>query len=95
MNEPELHTAVGTGAGSTLLVDEIAGDDALLLSLLASGMMIGAVARRMHLSERTIRRRLRALCDRLDVATPVQAVVWAVRAGVLDEVPAHGVARGV
>jgi DNA-binding NarL/FixJ family response regulator len=62
---------------------ELAGEDALLLGLLASGLMIGAVARRMHLSERTVRRRLRSLCDQLDVATPVEAVVWAVRAGVL------------
>jgi DNA-binding NarL/FixJ family response regulator len=62
---------------------ELAGEDTLLLGLLASGLMIGAVARRMHLSERTVRRRLRSLCDQLDVATPVEAVVWAVRAGVL------------
>jgi len=66
----------GPGAG-------IGEDDALLLGLLANGLMIASVARRMNLSERTVRRRLRSLCDRLEVETPVQAVVWAVRAGVL------------
>ena len=63
--------------------EEIVGDDALLLSLLADGLMIAAVARRMNLSERTVRRRLRSLCDRLGVETPVQVVVWAVRIGMV------------
>jgi DNA-binding NarL/FixJ family response regulator len=82
MNEPHSST-VAHGHADTLTGVELAGEDAELLGLLASGLMIGAVARRMHLSERTVRRRLRSLCDQLDVATPVEAVVWAVRAGVL------------
>ncbi|WP_443079159.1 helix-turn-helix transcriptional regulator [Streptomyces sp. NBC_01498] len=37
------------------------------------------VARRMGMSDRTLRRKLRAICDRVDVETPIEAVVWAVR----------------
>jgi DNA-binding NarL/FixJ family response regulator len=70
-------------AALRLSPEELVGDDALLLSLLANGLMVGAVARRLNLSERTVRRRLRSLCDRLGVETPVQAVVWAVRIGVV------------
>lgn len=55
------------------------GDDLRLLALLADGLPMDAVARRLELSERTVRRRTRALCDRLGVSTPIQAVVWAVR----------------
>jgi DNA-binding NarL/FixJ family response regulator len=40
-------------------------------------------ARRMHLSERSIRRRVRVLCDRIEVGAPTGAVVWAVRRGYL------------
>lgn len=58
-------------------------EDLRLLRLLATGLPLETVARRMGLSERTVRRRARAVCDRLDVAAPIQAVVWAVRRGLL------------
>lgn len=67
-------------AASHALLDE---DDVRLLALLADGLVIKAVARRLDFSERTVRRRIRSLCDRLGVDTPVQAVVWAVRVGLL------------
>ncbi|MCW2598051.1 MAG: helix-turn-helix transcriptional regulator [Jatrophihabitans sp.] len=54
-----------------------------LVRLLAEGLVLDAVARRMALSERTVRRRIRALCDRFEVDTPVQVVVLAARNGVL------------
>jgi DNA-binding NarL/FixJ family response regulator len=57
--------------------------DLRLLRLLGDGLAVDAVARRTGLSERTVRRRYRAICDRLGVATPIQAVVWAVRHGLL------------
>ncbi|MER7441470.1 MULTISPECIES: helix-turn-helix domain-containing protein [Micromonospora] len=57
--------------------------DLRLLRLLATGLPLETVARRTGLSERTVRRRVRAVCDRLDVAAPIQAVVWAVRRGLL------------
>jgi DNA-binding NarL/FixJ family response regulator len=54
-----------------------------LIRLLAEGLVLDAVARRLALSERTVRRRIRALCDRFGVDTPVQVVVIAARNGVL------------
>ena len=50
-----------------------------ILRLLSEGLPLEAVARRMYLSDRTIRRRIRAICERLKVSTPIEAVVWAVR----------------
>ncbi len=61
----------------------LAGDDIPLLSLLAEGMVLDAIARHLNLSPRTVRRHVRSLCDRIGVDNSVQAVVWAVRIGVL------------
>lgn len=66
--------------GSSDLFD---GEELQLLRLVADGLPSEAIARRMSLSERTVRRRLRSLCDRLELDAPVQVVVWAVRHGVL------------
>lgn len=54
-------------------------EDLALLSLVAQGLTVEAVGRRLLLSERTVRRRLRTVCSALDVSTPIEAVVWAVR----------------
>jgi len=58
-------------------------DDLELLRLLADGVPLGAVARRLRTSERTVRRRIRDICDRLGVDAPIQAVVWAARRDLL------------
>jgi DNA-binding NarL/FixJ family response regulator len=58
-------------------------DDVALLALTAEGMTPPGIGRRLSLSERTVRRRLIRLCERLGVSTPMQAVVWAVRHGVI------------
>ncbi|MQA94448.1 MAG: LuxR family transcriptional regulator [Streptosporangiales bacterium] len=50
-----------------------------LLAQIASGVTADVAARRLELSARTLRRRLRAICDRLGVNTPIEAVVWAAR----------------
>ena len=55
------------------------GDDLRLLTLLAGGLPANAVARKMNLSPRTLRRRTRALCDKIGVHTPIEAVAWAAR----------------
>jgi DNA-binding NarL/FixJ family response regulator len=55
--------------------------DVQLLEHLSHGLALEAIARRMNLSERTVRRRIRRTCDELGVGTPVEAVVWAVRNG--------------
>jgi DNA-binding NarL/FixJ family response regulator len=71
--------SAGTGADPLALSD----DDVALLRLLAEGMPIEAVARRLSTSERTVRRRTRQICDRLGVGAPIQAVVWAAHHGAL------------
>ncbi|GAB3974701.1 MULTISPECIES: LuxR C-terminal-related transcriptional regulator [Plantactinospora] len=58
-------------------------EELALLRLLAQGLPVDAVARRLEMSERTVRRRTRAICDRLGVPAPISAVVWAVRHGLL------------
>lgn len=54
-----------------------------VLRLLADGLSVDAVGRRLNLSERTVRRRTKAVCDRLGVRTAVQAIVWAAHRGLL------------
>ncbi|WP_366146361.1 helix-turn-helix transcriptional regulator [uncultured Pseudokineococcus sp.] len=58
-------------------------EDVELLRLLASGLPLTAVARRVCLSERTVRRRVRGVCDQVGVATSIEAVVWAAHRGLL------------
>lgn len=54
-------------------------DELRMLALLAEGLPMDGVARRMDLSDRTIRRRLRAMCDRLGASATIQVVTWAAR----------------
>lgn len=54
-----------------------------LLAHLATGMTADVAARRLDLSSRTLRRRVRAICDRIGVNTPIQAVVWAAKRGLI------------
>ena len=68
-----------TGPGDVTLDS----DEVHLLALTAEGLTPAGIGRRMGLNERTIRRRLNRICERLGVSTPVQAVVWAVRHGVI------------
>ena len=66
--------------GASLTLD---GEERELVTLLAEGLVLEAVARRLHVSERTVRRRVRSLCERAGVDTPVQVVVAAVREGLV------------
>jgi DNA-binding NarL/FixJ family response regulator len=58
-------------------------DEVAVLTLLAEGHPMETVARRLAVSERTLRRRTRAICDVLGVASPITAVAWAARRGLL------------
>ena len=58
-------------------------EERIILRLMAGGLPLDSVAQHTGLSSRTVRRRLRALCDRLGVAHPIQAIVWAARRGVV------------
>lgn len=66
--------------GPTVRLDD---EDVELARLPAEGLTLNAIARRLSISERTLRRRIRSLCDRFGVDTPVQAVVWAAHHGVV------------
>ncbi|WP_019818986.1 helix-turn-helix domain-containing protein [Saccharomonospora saliphila] len=61
----------------------LAQQDVELLRLLATGLPLESVARRLDMSERTVRRRIRHVCDEIGVSTRIEAVVWAVRTGLL------------
>jgi DNA-binding NarL/FixJ family response regulator len=54
-------------------------DDLLLLAELAKGVTVDRVGRSLDVSGRTVRRRLRGICDRIGVATAIEAVAWAAR----------------
>ena len=45
--------------------------------------LLDAVARRVGKSERTVRRRVRGICDQLGLGTSIQAVAWAARRGLV------------
>jgi DNA-binding NarL/FixJ family response regulator len=64
----------GNRGDSLLTEDELA-----ILRLTAEGLPLYSVARHVGMSPRTVRRRLRNLGDRLGVAHPIQAIVWAAR----------------
>jgi len=61
----------------------LGADDLRLLALLAQGLPLEAVARRLAVSERTLRRRIRAVCHQLDVPAAITAVAWAAKRGLL------------
>lgn len=58
--------------------------DRQLLALLAEGRGVASIAKRLHMSERTVHRRRQELFRRLDVSSAAGAVAWAVRHGLLD-----------
>jgi DNA-binding NarL/FixJ family response regulator len=62
--------------------EPLSRQDVELLRLLAQGLPLGSVARRMRTCERTVRR-TRAICNRLGVGASIQAVVWAAHQGLL------------
>lgn len=76
-----LATATDTAPNLAPELHDLAlGDDDLrLLAEIATGVTTEVAARRLDLSARTLRRRIRTICDRLEVNTPIEAVVWAAR----------------
>lgn len=61
----------------------IGRQDLRLLAVIASGVPLNSVANRIGVSDRTVRRRVRRVCDVLEVRTPIEAVVWAARRGLI------------
>ena len=62
-------------AGDPVLTD----DELAVLRLMAEGQTVESVARRLAVSERTVRRKARSVCTTVGVETTVEAIVWAVR----------------
>jgi DNA-binding NarL/FixJ family response regulator len=60
-------------------LNRLAPDQLDILRLLAQGLTIEAIARRLNVSERTVRRKVRAVAVELGVDSTIEAVVWAVR----------------
>lgn len=58
-------------------------EDVRILALLAEGLTTDLIARRVGVSERTVRRRLRTLADDLGVDSSIEVVVAAVRGGLI------------
>ena len=58
---------------------QLAADQLDILRLLAQELTVETVARRLDMSDRTLRRRVRAIADDLGVDTTIEAIVWAVR----------------
>ncbi|MBP0460299.1 helix-turn-helix transcriptional regulator [Streptomyces bomunensis] len=50
-----------------------------MLSLLATGLPVESVARRLNVCPRTVRRRCRGVCDKIGVSSVIEAVAWAAR----------------
>ena len=71
------------GSVAQRTAEELSRQDVELLGLLAGGLPLDAVARRMNTSERTVRRRVRAICDRRGCTSSIQAVVWAAHRGLV------------
>ena|GEM_PF-3562608 len=59
-------------------------DDVALLRALATDDPLDVIARRLSVSERTLRRRARALYDHLGVTGRVAAALWAERRALLN-----------
>ncbi|WP_210651127.1 response regulator transcription factor [Nocardioides sp. SYSU D00065] len=54
-------------------------DELAVLRLMAEGHTVESVARRLDVSERTVRRKARSACDKLECDSTIEAIVWAVR----------------
>ena len=63
------------------MMTSLSDEQLAILRLLAAGHTATDVAKELHISDRTLRRRLSAICAQLGVETSIEAVVRAVRDG--------------
>lgn len=62
---------------------QLGEEDLAIIRLSSRGLTASAVGRRLDLSDRTVRRRLHALCEVAGVDSTIELVVWAVRRGLV------------
>jgi DNA-binding NarL/FixJ family response regulator len=74
---------VGDGAAPDV-VEALGEQERHLLRLVASGLEIAAIAARLYVSERTAKRMVADLRDRLGVSTRIEMAAFAGRVGLLD-----------
>ena len=67
-----------------MIVSKLTPREIEVLQEVASGCTNREVAQRLHLSPNTIREYMRRIFKKLDVESRVGAVVWGIRAGVID-----------
>lgn len=60
-------------------VGPLSNDDLRLLALIATGLPLSSVARRLEISDRTVRRRTTLICETLGLSTTIESVAWAAR----------------
>jgi DNA-binding NarL/FixJ family response regulator len=75
---PDPVAGSSTGRAALVSAEELA-----ILRHIADGLPIDSVAQRVGTSPRTVRRRMRNLCDRIGVTCAIQAVVWAAHRGLV------------
>lgn len=63
---------------------ELTQQEVAMLKLLAGGASYGEIGAQLYLSERTVRRHMNVLFDKMGVTARAQAVAEAIRRGVLD-----------
>lgn len=61
----------------------LTGGEIQVLATIGAGLTFDAAARELGISDRTIRRRVRDVCDRVGVETTIEAVTWAARRGLI------------
>ena len=81
--------AVGAGAGTPQQV-ELTDRERQVLALLADGMANKQIARRLGISEKTVKGHLTNLFQRIGVSDRTQAALWAERTGALRKTAAQG-----
>lgn len=73
--------ASGGAGGAVRWPEDLDGEDGRVLAMLVAGCKDEAIARRLGMSPRTVRRRVRRLMDRLGAGTRFQAGLQAARRG--------------
>lgn len=58
---------------------QLTRDDLKLLAVISTGIPLTSVAERLGVSDRTVRRRIRTICDTIGVTTMIESVTWAAR----------------